>query len=346
LATFALAFALPAVLWWARGRAQGGSAYAAEFWLIDPYRPELGRTGVGGLVTRVWENLLRYVTDFIPEGIVGVEGWFLLPLGVALAFLALLGWGRSARRGIGVAELFLPFYGGLMCLWPAVWSGDRFALPLLPLLLLFAASALAELTKRIPARGRVASLLLAFSLLGAPALGNLAREARGARDCRELVRDGGPWACYGVNVREYVLMARWAGENLPEDAVLVTRKPRIFHLMSGVKTLSLPLTTNAGEFLSVAGEKGARFLTLDRWGGLAGYYLPRVLGEAPSSFCYLTGVEVGGEVGIQLLGIVPEGEGGREGLQRCPEPMAGAGEERVPPTTLWEIPLLVRSDGS
>jgi hypothetical protein len=345
LAGFLLAFGLPALLWWIRGKVKGGSEYMAEFWLMDPYRPELGTVGVGGLVARAWENLLDYIGLFIPEGIVGGEGWYLLPLGLGLSILAFLGWARTLRREVGMAELFLPLYGGLMCLWPGVWSGDRFALPLLPLLLFYSASALKWILESLRPGGAGVVMGLAFLLLALPALRNWKEEVQWARECRALVAEEGSWACYGLNVQEYVLLARWSGENLPHGSAVVTRKPRIFFVLSGVKTVSLPLTSDAREFLASAREKGASYLTMDRWDGLASYYLPGVLAQEPGSFCYLTGVETGGQMGIQLLGIRPGGPGGEvegaEELGTCPGEMASGRPPWDPAPSPWEIPLLV-----
>jgi hypothetical protein len=346
LTLFLLSFSLPAGLWWLRGRIQGGSEYVAEFWFIDPYRPEMGQIGVSGLFGRVWENLLNYVSVFIPEGIVGGESWFLLPLGVALSLLALVGWIRSLREEVRVTEIFLPLYGGLMCLWPGVWSGDRFALPLLPILLFYAAMALHGFLKGLKPTLRGGALALGFLLVAVPALGNWRAEVRVAQECRPLVAEKGSWACHGLGVQGYVVLAGWSGENLPPGAAVVTRKPRIFYVQSGVKTMSLPLTTDAGEFLSASEAKGARYLTADWWDGLASYYLPRILSQEPGSFCFLTGAGVGGEMGIQLLGITPGGEGEAGSLSDCPGGMVGEARMADEPVSPWEIPLLIRGSGS
>ncbi len=350
LAGCAAAFAVPAFLWWLRGKVQGGSAYVAEFWLVDPYRPELGRVGPPGLLLRVWENLASYVTNLIPEGIVGLEGPFLAPLGLLLTLLALLGWLRSRGRGRWVGDLFFPLYFGLMLLWPVVWSGDRFALPLLPFLLLYAGSALIWLMeKRSPVLGQ-GVVGVGFLLLALPALGSWAGESASARGCAETARAGDPWACYPSAIREYVALARWSGENLPDGAVVVTRKPRIFFVLSGIKARSLPLTTDPDAFLERAREGGGRYLTMDRWDGLAGYYLPPVLQARPRAFCAVMAMGPQGEGGTLLLGLPdvppPAGEGneeeegilglcGRGMLREPPRP-------RVPPS--GAIPLLVSGE--
>jgi hypothetical protein len=344
LAIFSVAFTGSAGLWWWRALQAGGSRYAAEFWLLDPYRPELGRVGPLELLARIWENLLAYVTNFIPEGIIGLEGTLLPILGVGFTLLALVGWGRSVRMGPGLSELFLPLYLGLMLLWPRVWSGDRFALPLFPLLLFYAASALPWVLGGLKPAIRTLLQAGAFLLLAVPSLGSWTQEAEAARRCRALATNGDPWACHGPNVREYVLLAEWSGENLPVGAVVVTRKPRIFFVESSVKTLSLPLTTDADEFLGTTREGGGRYLTVDRWDGLSAYYLPPVLGARPGSFCQVTGVESGGQMGIQLLGIRAEGAergGGGGGLPRCPSEMVLSRPWPREPVGPGEIPLLV-----
>ena len=69
-------------------------------------------------------------------GIVGTDYSALTALGVVLTAAAIAGWVLSIRDRVGVAELFFPLYAGLILLWPAVWAGDRFALPLYPLVFL------------------------------------------------------------------------------------------------------------------------------------------------------------------------------------------------------------------
>ena len=346
LATFAVVFLVPAGLWWLRARLGGGSEYAAEFWLVDPYRPEMGRLGPGTFLLRIWENLAAYSTDLIPEGIVGGAGRLLPLLGLALVILALVGWARSLRKEAKVAELFFPLYAGLMLLWPQVWSGDRFALPLIPLLLFFSGKALVDLLARASPYLRAGILGLAFLLVAVPAGRDWVRESGTSRACREVAEGGDPWACEPVTVQEYVLMAQWAGETLPDGAAVVTRKPRIFYVLSGVKTLSLPLTSDPEIFLGTAREKGAQYVTLDRWDGLARYYLGNVLDARPDAFCGITGVKVNGEMGIQLLGIQEGGQGPEEGyLPQCPGEMVRKEPRDRSSVSPGVIPLLAFGSG-
>jgi 4-amino-4-deoxy-L-arabinose transferase-like glycosyltransferase len=343
LVAFAVAFSLPAGWWWLRGRSVGTDQYVAEFWLLDPYQPDLGRAGVVDLLARVGQNLQLYVTEIVPEGIIGMEGPFLAPLGMGLVLVALVGWLRRIREKVGITEFFLPLYAGLMLLWPVVWSGDRFALPVLPLLLLYAALGLRWLLGSFSQGIQKGVLLLTFLLLAAPAATSWTREAQAARGCSSrLEQDPDPFGCYPENIREYAEMARWAGQNLPAGAAVVTRKPRIFFVLSGVKTQSLPLTTDAGAFMAAAAEKGSRYVTLDRWDGLAGFYVPPVVQDRPQSFCYVTGIPSDQGGGTSMLGILeaPLAVRPEEGLARCPGDMVNQvvpGPASAPDGT---IPLL------
>jgi hypothetical protein len=345
---FLAAFLVPAVAWWTRGRRAGGSQYLAEFWMVDPYRPELGRVGPGGLIGRVADNALAYVTQIIPEGVTGFEGPLLPGLGIALVLLALVGWTLSLRKEASPAELFFPLYAGLICLWPPVWSGDRFALPLLPLLFYYGGVALAWGLARVGTGGRRLAGAVAVAILLLPASSSWAREARQARACAHQVRGGEPFSCYALPIQEYAAMARWASENLPTQAVVVTRKPRIFFLLSRLKAQSVPLTTQWNLFRESVAEKGSRYLTLDRWGGLTARYMVPMIQARPSSFCWITSVGISGQEGTQLLGILPEGapgEGGEPALVRCPEGMVLTTPREGSAHPPGSIPLLLEDEG-
>ncbi len=351
LAGFLAVFSVPAGLWWLRGRGPDGGEYVSEFWLLDPYQPELGRAGPVDLIVRVWENLRLYVTEIVPGGIVGMEGPLLPLLGGVLFFLALVGWIRRLREGGGVAELFFPLYGGLILLWPQVWSGDRFALPLFPLLFFYAGETVLWLLRgtETPLRTSVVGgLTLALVV---PATLAWSQEVRRARACGAVIQGGDPYGCYAANIQEYVVLARWTGLNLPEEAPVVTRKPRIFFLHSGLPARSIPFTTDPDAFLEEARSGGARYVILDRWDNVAPYYVLPVLRDRPGSFCYITGLGPEGELGTELLGLRdpgpegPEGESVEEALDDCPATYLRARPLEGPSGRSGDVPLL-RREGS
>jgi len=346
LAGFAVAFGLPASLWWLRGSVLGGSEYASEFWLVDPYQPHLGTMGLGGLLDRLNGNLVAYVTRIVPAGVVGDQGPIIPPLGIGLGLVTLVGWIRALRERVGVAELFFPLYFGLILLWPPAWSGDRFALPLLPLIFFYAGVAFLWLLGSFSVKVRRPALAILVLLFALPAGQQWYLMAKGAGSCRELTRIGDSRECLSSAQGEYFALAEWSGENLPEGAVVTTRKPRMFFLMSGVKAQSIPLVKDPDEFLDRVREGGSRYLSLDLLDGMSGYYVYPVLLERLSTFCGLVEVGATGQIGTQLLGFDQADEGtGEEGiasraLPRCPGEMFRASPRNRGSVGGWDIPLL------
>jgi hypothetical protein len=345
LGALAVVFGLPAFLWWLRGYVVGGSEYVSEFWLVDPYRPFLGTVGPLELLDRVKVNSLAYVGQIVPSGIVGQGRPFLPPLGIGLLTLWLLGWARALRERAGVPELFLPLYFGLILLWPTPWSGDRFALPLFPLLFFYAGTALLWLLGPLGARTRGVVLVVVAAAMAVPMVHHWSVLARDAGACREATRGGEPEVCLFPAEEEYLALARWSGEHLPEGSVVVTRKPRIFHVMSGMKALSVPFTTDPDEFLQRARAGGADFVTLDLMDTVSRFYVLPVLRDRLPSVCAIVEEGSHGEMGTQILGILDEGERLGEGdpsaLYVCPEGWLREVPRGRGAPGPWEIPLLV-----
>jgi len=261
--------------------------------------------------------------------------------------VTIVGWIRSLREGVGPAEIFFPAYLGIILLWPPAWSGDRFALPLLPLIFFYSGVALLWLSGALPRKIRLAGLAGLTLVLALPAGRQVAAMAETAGSCRQLTRVGIARECLSSAQSEYFDLAEWSGENLPDGAVVTTRKPRIFFLMSGVKTQSLPLETDTDEFLARVREGGSRYVTLDNMDG-SGYYVYPVLLEHFSSFCGLVRIEGSGEIGTHLLGwedagtVIGQGDGDSDSLRRCsPEWLRPRPRDRVS-NEGWKIPLLAQ----
>ncbi|HSJ06945.1 MAG TPA: hypothetical protein VK936_09590 [Longimicrobiales bacterium] len=295
------AAAVLAALWWLRSRAFA-SGYVSEFWLVEPYQPELGTIGPADLVARIVENLQKYITIHLPTLLAEATGVILLAISAAAAVLALWGWARRMHQP-RVAELFLPAYLGLILVWPAVWSGERFLLPVLPLLLFLAGESLARLVRRFGQRGAaVAMLPLAVVLaLMAPAL---VRAADAGRECTARYRGGERYPCLSNPFWiDFFELAGATGDALPEGAVVLNRKPRLFHVLSGgVKARNYPLSSDAAAFFAAADSAGARYVIFDRLDDVSEYYLRPILVLHSSAFCVMRASQ---RTGTALFALVP-----------------------------------------
>lgn len=311
LGVLAVVVGVPALLWWLRARGAGGVDYVSQFWFVNPYEPHLGRMGVADFARRVVENDRKYLTLHLPILLTLRTGPWLTLLAVAAAVLALFGWVARMRRP-AVAELFLPLYTGLLLVWPQVWSGERFLLPALPLLLAYAGEALARATRRVrpgaaPVVGGAAVGLLV--LLALPGLG---AATRAGMACTADWQAGDRWACLPPEWRDFIGLAEWARHGLPEDAVVLSRKPRLFHLLSGRAGQVYPFTPYADDLFAAVERADADFVVLDRVDAMGDIYLTPAILERTWGFCIVmsTGVE-----GAAILGV------------RRDAPPAAAGDE-------------------
>lgn len=300
LAVFTLIIAPLATLWWLRARALGGVDYVEQFLMVNPYAPELGRIGPREFLERVIENDRRYIGIHLPALLLGLEGRLLLPLSGAILLLAALGWGGRMRRP-GVPELFLPLYAGLLLSWPHVWSGKRFLLPVLPAILAYAGIGLCRVSRRFaPRLARVAAPAGALLVLAAAAPAVHEAAVTGV-ECTRLYALGERYPCVDQDWRDYFELAEWARRALPDGAVVLSRKPRLFYLISGHPGRVYPFSADPDTFFAAAHDAGARYVVMDYLDLLGLRYLAPVLVRRAASFCVMRSL---GPTRAVLFGIL------------------------------------------
>lgn len=290
------------LLWWLRIETAGAGGYVSEFWQVNPYAPELGRIGPAGLLERMAANGYRYMFHHLPILLIGSEGRLPAALGLLVSVLAVLGWTLRIRRP-GVSDLFLPLYVGLLFVWPEVWSGERFLLPALPVILACAADMVGRGARllRSPAAARSAgpAVALALVLLATPAL---VAGARRGMTCTTAYRMGVRYPCLAEPWRDFFHLAEWSRAGLSEDAVLLSRKPRLFYALSGLRGRIYPKSRDPAEFFALATEAGARYVVLDHLDQLSLRYLSSILIQRPQAFCVVRSL---GMDRVTLFGILP-----------------------------------------
>jgi hypothetical protein len=290
-----------ALLWYLRARNQGGIDYVGQFWYVDPYAPELGRIDVAGFFGRMTENAGNYVRVHLPILLIGASPPAALAASIAVLLLATLGWARRITRP-GVAELLLPLYLGLLLAWPAVWSGERFLLPAMPLLLFYAGDALIAGIERLRPRAGLLAGTVVVAIVAVAAMPAVADAVRIGSYCRSLYRAGDPYPCLGAEWRDFFDTAKMAERVLPEDAVVLSRKPRLFYGLSGLRGRNYPMSPEPSVFFAAAADAGARYVVLDRLGRQAQAYLLPVLFRRPNAFCLMHATRA---TATALLGILP-----------------------------------------
>lgn len=297
LAIFVAVIAPFAIWWYVRARMQGGVDYASQFSFVDPYNPALGRIGVAELIARMKDNAVKYVAVHLPVLLFGAPKF--VPVSVLTVLIGIYGWVVRMRRP-RISELFLPLYIGLLLIWPAVWSGERFLLPALPFILFYAGDGLVRLLRMsVPATARLVPAMAAGVLI-LMSLPQLAEAMRISSACMGLYREGDKYACMPPVFHDFYTIAELAPRVLPPNSAVLTRKPRIFYHVSGLPGQIYPLSAEPDSFFRLVRDIKARYVLFDPRDGLSQAYVAPVLMSRANRFCLLFGI---GQDRPMLFGI-------------------------------------------
>jgi hypothetical protein len=188
--------------------------------------------------------------------------------------------------------------------------------------------------------------VIAVAVLTVPSIQSWRQSVSVATACRELVREAGPFACYGQGFQQFVSAARWLGENVPDGAAVFSRKPRIFYTLSGLSSRTYPLSPDPERFFQEAREVGVSYVVLDQVDRLGGVYVGAVVRDRPWAFCGLASVGEG-EVRTQILGIVQDAvdpgtaiDAETVQLASCPRSMVRLEPRTLPDYSAARLPLL------
>lgn len=195
-----------------------------------PYNPELGEASLQDILQRMLDNLGRYLDDELPMALfasypvnyetVSTGG---VLLGLIIVGLAGYGLFKLPHKPFRLPIfLYLGASAAILLVWPSVWTGIRFILPLVPLFVLLGVYGLWQLASKLAqllspqASINPAWMLLLFVFL-----------IRGLSVKHDSATQPLPpqW-------HDYIELAKWSQTNLPADAVVACRKPAIFHLFS------------------------------------------------------------------------------------------------------------------
>jgi hypothetical protein len=137
----------------------------------------------------------------------------------------------------------------LLCLWPAIWAGSRFLVPITPLLLLVWWSGW-RLPEEIGLRGRwnrVRTVLLVLLLfLGVRNLVFYTQETR----------------AYPPEWENYFSSLAWIRENTPKEAVIIDRKPGLAEFAAERKARGFPRETDPSRMIESFRRSGATHVVL------------------------------------------------------------------------------------
>jgi hypothetical protein len=272
IAVYTAGFVALALPWFIRGQKLGGNPYIKALTLVNYYKPDEGYMDFTALTTRFFNNVSRYFTKEIRDGLfpTSIEldyqkeatgsDWFFGIIILALVFYGLFNLPKYRWIILGyVAASF-----GIFFLWPDVWYGTRFELPVIPFLLLGILYGLWELvyliSLKLKLNLRINPLWFALAILiFIPGVKRAHTEAKKK---------------YEANFNDYFEIAKWMKENVKEDAVVACRKPDLFYLFSGKYVCNYKYTEDDKDLLEDLKKKNVNYVVVENLGfGSTGRYL-------------------------------------------------------------------------
>ncbi|MEL6533823.1 MAG: glycosyltransferase family 39 protein [Bacteroidota bacterium] len=294
--------------WSLRNASLGSTSYLKQLVLRNPYRPEEGTMQLTDWWSRVIENGSRYLKFDLPDAFftyiqqadysqsTATQGI----LGLALVGLIVLGILQLKKH-----RLLIGAYAGatalILILWPEVWFGVRFILPLVPVLTLGLVLGIHQGLQRLLAQATKSQVNWVEKVL--PAL-PLLLIVFCLSDLRMLHRDSQAYPA--IPYQNYYAVAEWVKENTPEETVICTRKGSLFYYHANRYVTMFKRTENHQEFMDDLRAKQVDLLVLDNLGyqDVNTYMVPVVL-ENPEFFEVLLRVE---NPTTALVQFYPEGK--------------------------------------
>ncbi len=270
LASYSFGFILLALPWYLRGKALGGNAYVSQLFLKNPYRPELGQMELFDWFIRIWNNFERYITREIPSGtfnfIQVVDSktpfaaleWI---IGIACVLLMLFGLFKIKKFNT-VLTFYIVGTFGILLLWPDVWFGVRFLLPLVPLLTFLFLYGVIEMLHwfgehvlKIKNQSVIYFSIVFLSLLAIRSYSNTIEKL-------EKQKSG----IYSKNYQNYFELAKWIKANTSDTSVTCCRKPQLFHLYSTKYVTGIKTTIDTEEQIAYLISREVDYVVLEKLG--------------------------------------------------------------------------------
>lgn len=236
-------------------------------WLyVGPGHSNWGLLSPAELVQRIARNVSHYAVDVLPATLVGPTdgaGKILaLPVAVAFALLAVVGWARSIQAA-RVLELLLAAAALLALAAPTPSASAHLWAPVVPVAIVCVMQGSRGLLTFLPgALSRRAGLLVGTGL-AVVALPHAAKVVANHQTCSRAVERSDRQACRDDDWRGFFDVALWVRDQVPDGAVVVTAHPKLFFWASGRSSVNLDDPAARRDFWAFVDSNGASHILLD-----------------------------------------------------------------------------------
>ncbi|MGQ9664422.1 MAG: ArnT family glycosyltransferase [bacterium] len=256
--------------------------YLDQLLAKNPYQMELGRIGFVEMLIRIWENFVFYSFTIIPTTILPLLKSELILIFVGVVFLVLVIAGIINNfKCFALIDAYFIISMLVLFIWPRVWSSERFFLPLIPFFLIYFFKGIILLQKKLKAKFFLTASVGLTILLNIFAI---IPQIKTSITTNLAYLRGSHYAGYPLDWQRYFEMISWIDKNIPENKVIMARKPEFVYLLSGHKSFCYPFTLDTGEIKESI--KKADYILFDnfQWTATTYRYLLPVLQQTPEKF--------------------------------------------------------------
>ncbi len=252
-------------------------SYVDQLLAKNPYQMELGRASFYELLVRVWDNFILYFFTILPMTILPlIKASALLTItGLLFTIFTIIGFMVRIKK-VMILEAYLIFGIIILVTWPRVWSSDRFLLPILPVLVIYILFAIIWLAEKMKSKYFMPAVGGMIVMLNILPIFSLAKEA--ITNNIEYLK-GDKYAGYSPDWKNYFEVINFIKKNIPNDKIVMARKPEFVFLLSQHKSFSYPFTTNRAEVKSAITKTDYILFDSFYWTGTSMRYLLPVLQE-------------------------------------------------------------------
>lgn len=286
--------------WQIRSNNLGGNSYTKQLMKVNPYLPNSPKMELGNWAERVKKNFIRYTSKEIPKIVVPSlkvkytnretklpykMPWFFWLIGISTIIFVIIGiWQNIAYR-----YFFLFLFAGttsIHLLWPEVWFGTRFILPMTPLIFLFLIVGVFKSLEYLLLKNPniqewkfafLPFLIFAFFTVEPTNLLHLKAES-------ELPK----------NYDNFLKLGKWTNENLTDKSVVCSRKPGLFYMTNKNKSIGFPYTADQKELYDYFDKNKVTHVVLEQLGyNQTRKFLSPLIGKGQDKFKLVHSIDIG-----------------------------------------------------
>ena len=253
-----------------------GSFYLANFLSKTP-GSDAGAVDIGNLISRIGDNLGSYLLRDIPTVITGFlnqANLFNGIIGVIFVVIGLIGAIKLFLKRSSVIPYYVVIYLATLMVYSSAFATFRFIMPLSPLLIILLWRGL-ELSKPLNLEEHSRKIITGFAVLAVllTAVSYFPVAKRNTGNSIDFLSGKHNLFAGQPQWRSFYDACKWIEGNTPEDANLISRKPRMSYIFSNRRGSNYLYSPSPAKVIADIDSAGADYVIIDRLSGTTQQYL-------------------------------------------------------------------------